>query len=158
MRRFVGPLCVAVALSACSWGSNEPNERSSPSTQPPVVTTEPLVSLRDFFDISVPLEVDLRSSPAVLMIPACFGGVDRVALVSADIRSTLWEIVLASPSATPLRVDEFSIGQAPEGFRISVPLTGGVPPSAIVVVNGPDHLGMVALDNADAPTPPPSCA
>jgi len=100
--------------------------------------------------------VDLTAVPAVVMIPDCFGRVNRVALVAKDLRSTEWEIV-ADDAAKPPKLVRVSLGEAPEGFKTVMPLAVGTTPAGIVVVNGPDHVGMAAFDKASSDTTPRGC-
>ncbi|MBI2683842.1 MAG: hypothetical protein HYX33_00375 [Actinobacteria bacterium] len=151
MRRLVWAAFVLLA-AGCSWGSGED---SRPTTVAPTASVEPVVGF-DFSDALVP-GIDRSSTPPVVVMPECFGGVTRMALVGEDLNETAWEVVPADPQHPPV-LDRVSLGVAPDGFETKVPLAEGVPlNSGILVVNGPDHLGLLLLTGGGSSVDPRGC-
>lgn len=126
----------------------------TPTTVAPTTSAEPVVGF-NFSDALVP-GIDRSGTPPVVVMPECFGGVSRVALVAEDLESTAWEVVPADPQDSVV-LDRVNLGVAPDGFETKVPLAGGVPLTGILVVNGPDNLGMLVLTEDGSSVDPQGC-
>ena len=145
MKRIAVLLLTLAALTGCtSWEtSRAPGETVRKISKP--------VPFEFGMSGIIRLTVDLTVDPPVLLVPSCFGPITRVAVVSADLRSTYWEIVAAPTGvAPPLAV---RLGTAPSGFRTSQAASVGVAVLrvGIVVVNGPRQLGMSVLSRSTLP-------
>lgn len=150
MRRFVWAACVLL-VAGCSWGSDE---EPAPTTVVTTTTADPVVGF-DFSDALVP-GIDRSVTPPVVVMPSCFGGVTRVAIVGEDLEQTAWEVVPVDLENPPV-LDRVSLGVAPDGFETSVPLAEGEPITGILVVNGPDNLGMLVLAEGGSSVEPAGC-
>lgn len=138
--------------AGCSWGSDED---SAATTIVPATSGDPVVGF-DFSDALVP-GIDRSSTPPVVVMPECFGGVTRMAVVGEDLRDTAWEVVPADSRSAPV-LDRVTIGVAPVGFETTVPLGEEMAlSSGILVVNGPDHMGLLALSGDDSNAEPSGC-
>lgn len=150
MRRLISAAFVLLAVG-CSWGSGED---STPTTAATTTSAEPVVGF-DFSGALVP-GIDRSATPPVVVMPECFGGVTRIALVGEDLKVTAWEVVPADPQNPPT-LDRVSLGAAPDGFETTVPLAEGAPITGILVVNGPDNLGMLVLTEGGSSVEPAGC-
>lgn len=108
----------------------------------------------DFSD-ATRLGFDFTRSPAVGHVPACFGPVKRLALVSPDLGSTLWEVQATGPGIE--LHESFVVGSTPPGFRSVTPLGGPLPASAFLVANGPDAIGLGVLQPQNREQPAGDC-
>jgi hypothetical protein len=80
------------------------------------------------------LGIERAGQTTVLTVPTCFGPVNRVAVVSPDLRSTSWEVVAQGEA---VQLDVITVGEVPTGFIEVVPLDGPNKPIGFFVANGP---------------------
>lgn len=130
------------------------NDAPAPRAATPSTTTESVVGF-DFSDALVP-GIDRSASTPVVLVPECFGGVTRVALVGRGLEETVWEVVSADPHNPP-SLERVSLGIAPDGFVTVVPLVDGAPLTGILVVNGPENLAMLSLVEGGGSVSPQGC-
>lgn len=151
-------LPVVVLLAAVAFALAQDTDAGEPST-PETSSTRPSFGEalgEGIFGDAAQVGFEPDALGGIFSIPKCLGAVTQLAVVTGDLRHTVWS--LRSVDAMGVAVREIRLGTMPDGFVVEELVDSRLSGALFVLVDGKDHRGAVYLESSTASVPPGDCA